>query len=615
VRPFVFILALITAISLCGCAAPAENGFVFDLHEWPPDSAEAPDTVEGPGPAAERDAFGEFLDTQFEDYVTDDTITLHYTLRYPENLGIERIEPTLGEFGSEYFADVERISKEDFNTLKSFPYEGLSEEQKIAYDMLEYYFELDIGIFDEGMQYYFSMFNPVSGVQAELPILLAEYKFYDERDVVDYLALLNDVDRYFRRGLEFEREKSEKGLFMPDFAVDDIIESCNDFTAEEEDNFLIGIFDDKIEELGLTEDIKEEYKEENRNGIINDVIPAYRTLVQGLEELKGTGVNEGGLAGFDKGKQYYEYLIKSEVGSDESIESLIAMIEERMEMAMYGMGMIAYSNEAVLDLVGSPDFGSGDPEEIIEMLKNGMRDLYPENAGATHTLKTLHLSMESSFPAAFYLTVPIDDFSSAVIYINKGSMSDEDLFPILAHEGYPGHLYQDTYFKSMEKHPLRYALGSTGYVEGWAIHAEINAYMFADYPELGEEIGAFMGLDTEYRIAIQSRCDIGVNYEGWTQQDVRDYLDGLGISGGATSRSLYEYVVKGPAKTLRYYIGYLEIERLLDYAMSELGDAFSYKDFHKCILEIGPAPFFIIKNAVYEYVAFAKEGGQLSPAA
>jgi len=601
--------AFAMAVSFAGCAGaqdPPPN-----MNVTVAESEEREDPVE----VVVRAAFDEFIDKQFIDYVTEDTITLHFTLRHPENFGIERMEPTLGEFGSAAFAELEIQYKEDLAALQNFPYSELSDEQKLIYDVLEYYLELDIAMFDKSLQYYMSVLRPNTGMQAELPILLAEYKFYEERDVIEYLALLKEIDPFFRDAIKFEEERSKRGLFIADFAVDSIIESCNEFTANEENNFLIGIFDERIDELGLAEDKAADYKELNKDYILNDVIPAYHTLAGALESLKGTGVNDSGMCHFDQGKDYYEYLIKSHVGSDESVTDLARLIDDRMEMVIYGMSYIVYNDEDVLELMRYPDFGAEDPEEIIEMLKYGMTDFYPENAGATHTLKSLHPSLQSSFPAAFYLTVPIDDFSSAVIYINEGSMSSDDLFPILAHEGYPGHLYQDTYFKSKEVHPLRYVMSSIGYIEGWATYAEINAYMFADFPEMGTELGLLFGFDTEYKLALQSRCDIGVNYEGWTQQDLAEYLWDFGIESKESVRSIYEYVIKSPTRTLRYYIGYLEIENLLDYAVYELGDAFSHKGFNECVLDIGPAPFFAVKKAVEDYVAAVKEEEGLSPAA
>ena len=55
-------------------------------------------------------------------------------------------------------------------------------------------------------------------------------------------------------------------------------------------------------------------------------------------------------------------------------------------------------------------------------------------------------------------------------------MEDIRLFTTLAHEGYPGHLYQTTYYANTNPDPLRNLLNFSGYVEGWATYAEMCSY-------------------------------------------------------------------------------------------------------------------------------------------
>jgi len=600
------LLAVILIVSVGGCAAPTLPDEIEDIPAeitLPPETQT--ETEDDPESSDVRDAFNAFLDQQFEDIVTEDTIGLHYTLKYPENFGIERMEPTLGEFGSETFAKNEKQNKEDLETLKSFPYDELSKDQQVIYDVLEYYMELDVGFYDDEMQYFSSPLAPGSGLQFELPIIMAEYRFYDESDVTDYLALLADTDRYLKEVLQFEKEKSDKGFFMADFTADKVIEQCNDFAAMKEDNFLIETFNTKIDEMDLTEEQKESYKEENKTRVLEDFIPAYENLAAGLTELKGTGVNNAGLSNFDKGKEYYEYLMKSDIGTGKSIEDMIDIIYDRIGTIIYGMSYVLYSDDTILDTLYAPDFGTTDPEEIIEMLIGGMKDYYPENTGASHTLKEVHPSLEGSSPPAFYMNLPIDDFSTAVIYINNSSVRDGDLFATMAHEGYPGHLYQDTFFKNLEMHPLRKIISSMGYVEGWATLVEINAFILTDIPGMRDETAMLLSFDEEFSLAIQTRCDIGVNYEGWSIEALSEFMADYGIEDISALRGMYEYVIGDPGKTLRYYIGYLELKELVDYAYEEMGDAFSLKDYNQCILEVGPVPFFAVREAVEEYIATA----------
>mgnify|MGYP000641763341 CR=1 FL=1 len=48
--------------------------------------------------------------------------------------------------------------------------------------------------------------SPSLGVQAQLPVLLAEYAFYKKEDISDYLKLLSTIKPYFQSILELEKQ-------------------------------------------------------------------------------------------------------------------------------------------------------------------------------------------------------------------------------------------------------------------------------------------------------------------------------------------------------------------------------------------------------------------------
>jgi len=127
--------------------------------------------------------------------------------------------------------------------------------------------------------------------------------------------------------------------------------------------------------------------------------------------------------------------------------------------------------------------------------------------------------------------------------------------------------------------------------------------MLTDIPNMADETAMLLSFDEEFSLALQTRCDIGVNYEGWSLEEISEYMAEFGVESPSALRNMYEYVIGNPEKTLRYYIGYMELKELADYAYDELGDAFSLKDFNQCLLEVGPAPFFIVREAVDKYIA------------
>ena len=67
--------------------------------------------------------------------------------------------------------------------------------------------------------------------------------------------------------------------------------------------------------------------------------------------------------------------------------------------------------------------------------------------------------MQKYLSPAFYLTAPMDDPDENNIYMNPAyKHSDIELFTTLAHEGYPGHLYETISSYEQELAPLRHVL-------------------------------------------------------------------------------------------------------------------------------------------------------------
>ncbi|MCL2054397.1 MAG: DUF885 domain-containing protein [Oscillospiraceae bacterium] len=549
-----------------------------------------------------RAAFDEFLNQIFISSMSSDSITLNYNLRHPENFGIERIEPTLGNYSIAPYAEYRKEYENYYENLKSFSYSLLNEEQRLIYDILEYNIKLELELMSEDIYYYPATLRP-SGFQSVLPVILAEYRLYDENDVKDYLTLLTKINDYFEQIYKHEQKRASLGLFMSDSTLDAVVKEINEFTAKKENNFLIETFNARLDELKITSSKKAEYKEENKKRVLNNVIPAYNNLASNLKKMKGQGKNNGGLSGFKHGKEYYEYLVKAYTGSDKSAEELAALIDERTEQLLYAVLLIAMIEPSVLEYIDEPGYSSDDPKKILETLKSKITDYYPPAAKVQHEVKYVPPSLEDSLSPAFYLTPPIDDYSQNVIYINRSSVKSNTLFNTLAHEGYPGHLYQITYFNSKDVNPLRKIMSFSGYTEGWATYAEIDSFKFADFPEINDELTAILRINSDFSLAIHSRIDIGVNYEGWSVNDTQEYLSKFGIDSKDTAKGIYDYVVQSPARFLQYYVGYLEFEELRAYTAEKLGDKFSLKDFHKCVLDTGPAPFPIVKKELDKYIS------------
>ena len=551
-----------------------------------------------------NEEFESFLKNLFVDGVISDSITLHYTLKDPSAYGIEYLAPT---FGSLDFEEIEMESeylKDTLEDLHSFELASLSEEQLVVYEILEEYLQLQLS--SEGLEYYGTLFGNVSGVHNNLPITLAEYQIYREKDIEDVIALLNLVPDYFDMCIEYERKRSEMGLFMADFAVDDVISQCEDFIADPQNNFLIEILQDRVNNFdGISAKQKAEYNHQIEDAVLNSVIPAYKTVIEELGSLKGTGKNELGLCYLPDGKRYYEYLVKYGTGSDKTVDEIIDLVESEIIKSLNQMYFVYSGNEEAYNAFyeSNLDIGITDSVETVEHFKTAMESQFPKGPEVEYTVKTVHKSLEDSLSPAFYMIPPIDEANENVIYLNMGEqyVDNDTLFATLAHEGYPGHLYQTTYFNQINKYPIRSLLSFDGYVEGWATYVELKSYDMVNYAEYNNETAIMAKASTSLSLAASTIIDLGVNYLGWTIEDTAEFMESYGFNP-EVAQDIVEYVIEEPGNYLKYYIGCLEFQELESYAKEELGDKYEAVEFHKAVLEAGPSQFKFVKKFVDSYI-------------
>lgn len=545
--------------------------------------------------------FSKFTEEMFLSEVVSDTITLHYTISNPSSFGIDDYRVTLGEYGADTYTQTAKDITSYLNELHEFDYDSLTYNEQLTYDILEEYFETELEASE--LYLYSEVLSPTIGLQAELPTIFAEYMFNTEQDVKDYLELLSQLDEYYEQIIEFEELKSESGTFMPDFAVEAVVSQCESFiSGDAEDNYLIKSFNEKISDVeGLSKSDIKSYKSKNKKAVKNHVIPAYELLIDGLNDLKGTGTNEGGLCNYENGAEYYEYLVKSGTGSSRSIEDLQEMLENELNGSLLGFYTLIQNNDNLYDEMYNYTFDLTEPDDIINDLISKISEDFPEPVTTDYRIKYVPESLQDDLSPAFYLTAPIDDLDNNVIYINQNpDYEGQDLYSTLAHEGYPGHLYQTTYFSSTNPDPIRELLNFSGYCEGWATYVELYSYGISG---LDEDLAEALQYNTSFALSVYSLIDIGINYYGWTIDDTEEFLNTYYVTDDDMVQDIYECMVEEPANYLLYCVGYLEFENLLSSAQDALGDAFVLKDFHRFLLETGPAQFNIIEKYMDAWIA------------
>lgn len=548
------------------------------------------------------DRFGELAHTVFMEEAVSDTLTLHYRLAAPEDFGVAGHTPTLGDFSAEAYQESARRAASYWERLKAIPRDPLPADTQLTYDILSASLTLSVQLGD--YYYYQEPLKPTGGLQAQLPVLLAEYHFRSAQDIEDYLALCADVPRYFAQILAFEQEKAQAGLFMPDAVLEQILAQCRDFCADPENHFMIAAFAQALEGLNwLAPEEKLALREENRQILLARMIPAYEALAQGLEALRGQGRGEGGLCFLEQGRDYYRLLVRQATGSSRTPEELIRLVSERMLNDLRAMSQI-YETTADLGKQLTQTFSLTDPELILLDLQSQMRSDFPALPGISCEVKYVPEALEGHLSPAFYLVPPLDALTENCIYINRAAADPARLYTTLAHEGYPGHLYQTVYSASCQAEPLRSLLSFKGFTEGWATYAERLAYGYEE--SFSPELQEFLARNASATLALYALCDLNVHYNGWSLEEtgrfLRTFIKGL---DDEAIRQIYLAVVAAPANYLSYHVGAMEFELLREEAETRLGDAFDAREFHTVILTAGPCPFDVLQACVEEWMAGA----------
>lgn len=536
--------------------------------------------------------FRTFTRSLFQTEVSANTISLHYTLRSPSDYGIADIPATYGSLSSDPVAAKASV-RNVLSSLQEFDPGTLSSENALTFKILDTYLKNA----STGTDYllYQEPLGPVSGIHTQLPVLLSEYSFYDTQDVETYLALLKETPSYFDSVIRFEQKKAASGLFMPDYQADSVLDTCQSFIDMGKENYLVSTFNERIASLDLLpENKKDSFQKENMKLVTEEIYPAYQNLITAIKSLKGKGMNEQGLSHFPYGKKYYEYLVRQTTGCNESISRLRLMTRAQILEDLSAMQKVLFPADAALTQASVLEQTS--PDSMLDDLRSKITDTFPEIPDVDFQVKYVPESMQDYLSPAFYMIPAIDNLTENVIYINNGqTASGLNLYTTLAHEGYPGHLYQTVYFSASEPDPIRSILDFGGYVEGWATYAEMMSYYLAPLPKTEASL---LQKNSSVILGLYALADMGIHYDGWSVTDTVRFFSDYGINDPNAVQSVYKLIIGSPANYLKYYIGYLKFYELKKEMADALGNQFSQKEFHRAVLDVGPAPFEIVYDEV-----------------
>ncbi len=551
------------------------------------------------------------------------TLNLHYTLANPGDFGIQDYVPRLPIYDADSRQESIPELEKTLEVYKNLNPSRLSPRNNQLRKLLINYLESSLALAQ--YPYHQDPFSPSSGIHSQLPILLAEYTFRSTRDVEDYLALLSQTGEYFSSLLKFEAEKKAAGLLTAASSLRRSAAHCRSIITKDSlescEHFLQITFENRLNHLAsqvpLTDEEIRDYLTRNQQLLEDIVLPAYQQLAKGLESLADPTIELEGLAAKPDGAAYYELLLASQTGSSRDIASIAGLLADHLSREYDALKALLVDTDAKYledEFLSTYTqcFPLQNCSSMLADLGKRMTDLFPALPDAADATPSVHIKevdpcLQEYCAPAFYLTPPIDDTLQNTIYINtKKSVSSLELYTTLAHEGFPGHLYQTVYSNQLQlaqdNIPVQQILWYGGYLEGWALYVEFMAYDYATqimedsgYPEYANLI-QIEKHNRSTQLCLYSLLDIYIHHENADLKQTAELLARFGITNSASVSNIYQYIAEEPANYPKYYLGYLEILDLKEGCRKHWKEQYSDLTFHQFFLENGPADFATLQE-------------------
>lgn len=543
-------------------------------------------------PIHAEESFSDFEDELFQEMMSEDYTTLHFSLRDYQKYGIEKPEVNIGDASWDDYKDSVEDCDEYLKKLQSFDYDSLSETEQKDYRTIAFYLERNKEL--NSYPYFDWAFNSAEGVIDNLLTTFTEFVFYEKEDIDDYLATLASVPAYLDQCLENTKKQAAKGYFLTDAMLKATEDAIEKFVDKKDDNELIKIFDKNIDAFdGLSAEEKEAYKKKNQEIVLNAYIPSYEKVAEELQKLKGSRKADYNVSSLDGGSEYYAALARYKTSIDADVETILDICTQYIEKSVDELYDIMQNHSEVTE--ETLDFDSS--EDVLSYLE-GHLDAFPVLDKVYYNVQYLDPSVANDSIVAYYLSPPVDDMRDNVIKINGDNVSDViDLYTTLAHEGFPGHLYQTNYYIQQQPSLLRTQLTMMGYQEGWGMFAEGQALHVSGLSEYASE---YQKINIELNYVLSAAVDLGVNGLGWSTKDVSKYLDRLDLNS-SIAKDLYDFATLQPGTILPYGVGIAMFELLENKAKNALGNDFDQKAFNEVLLNDGNRPFEVVEDDVNAY--------------
>ena len=559
----------------------------------------------------EQKKFDEFMKQEFVESMEQSYPNTHIILENPKDYGVDTSKTKVQidkELNETTMKENKELNEKSAKAFKEFDRDTLSDEQKETYDIYSYMLDYTTEMNDSKFDYMSMPLESMTGMHTQLPTLFSDWTLRNEQDVKDVITLMKSVRPYMDSILAYTKKQEEKGTLMLD--IKSVKEYCEKVVKEDVNSSVLTGLNESIDNLKLGDDKTKQYKAELKKAFQEYFLPAYSDIIKTMKELDSSKNNTLGLSHMKNGKEYYELLFKQATGTDKSIEDIKKELNSMSRSSLLAVQSVISKNKNLYDeyVNGKIKTKYKDFESMLKDLDKDIKDDFPSVGTLNYRIRPIGEDLASGGVAAYFNIPALDGTTPKQIRVNmlEDALNVQSLetFSTVAHEGIPGHMYQIAYAYKNVKDPWRNSMASfLGYTEGYATYTELYALKYLD--GVSADAVKLQQNMVVYQDCLIALADIGIHYEGWTKEDLSNFLEenGLGVSDVS---DFYNQLQANPTAFLSYYVGYVQIANLKKDAQEELKDKFNDRDFHEAILKSGVAPFHVVEENVKDYIESAK---------
>ena len=509
-----------------------------------------------------------------------------------------------------------------------FDRDGLSPGDRLSYDLFENMVMRSEGAFNFRKNHY--IFDQMNGAQSQLPAFLINiHRVTDLATAEAYVSRLRGIDEVMAQLVAQAKERQALGVMPPDWVFPYVIsDSKNVITGAPfgpgEDSVLFADLKKKVNALSIPEAEKQRLIAEGRAALVENVKPAYESLIALMEAQQGQAPTDDGIWRLANGADYYNERLGYYTTTDYTAEQIhniglreVERIHGEMREIMKQVGFEGTLQDFFEHLRTEDRFYYdtreaylADVQRKVDAMRAALPQYFNTLPKAPLVVKPVEPFREKSAGKAFYQSPAPDGSRPGTYYVNLyelRDMSKTELEALVYHEGIPGHHLQRAVQTELggKVPPFRQFGGVTAYTEGWGLYAE----------ELGKDMGFYTDpysdfgrLGMELWRAARLVVDTGIHHKRWSREQAIEWLkQNTPNPIGDIEKGIERYIVY-PGQATAYMIGKLKIMELREEAKTKLGDKFDIRAFHDAVLLSGPVPLDVLERNIDAWVAEQQAG-------